>query len=522
MIKLLERLQLGKREAILLAVLWAAWTVEVFIVQEFTLITTYDIPGYKNVIARITRVFLDLTGCGLLIMVFWRRALYGVLAVWGVLAAGLSVYASFYGMPLSFLVITGQAGEGASAVPHLGVLLRHWYIPVIIAFAVGDMEIVRRLSKYNPVARVRLAMIGSLFAANLLVAFTLNLFFPLRALSPCVPTSAIGTAYGYLWTWGGEEWYFGRGRILEQALAVANEGSDQLTPVEAPLELAEKMAVIQVEALDYEMVGFREKNELIMPCLTSLAESGMFYRVKPIEGAKSADEDFVMLTGAQPLVNIMTYRIPGYPFDNALPRIARKLGYETTFLHGYAGEFFGRRTAMIKMGFEHIWFKEEIPEGKLIPRKSMWGVKDADLLRLAAKQLRESNGKQMQFIITLTSHWPYDLLAPNEMEVFGNPSSILERYLNCTRYVDNALKEYMTSIPDGTCVIIYGDHHSQISYEEGGATGRNGNVPFIIYQKGYDLSKNQKTRDTGLASSGGLGLLDMARYLRAQFVRKRV
>ena len=71
---------------------------------------------------------------------------------------------------------------------------------------------------------------------------------------------------------------------------------------------------------------------------------------------------------------------------------------------------------------------------------------------------------QLHFIITLTSHGPWIYLGPDEKQLYKQPQDIRDNYLNSMRYLDSALEKYVSQLPMGTIVILYGDHESGIPY----------------------------------------------------------
>ena len=125
------------------------------------------------------------------------------------------------------------------------------------------------------------------------------------------------------------------------------------------------------------------------------------------------------------------------------------------------------------------------------------------------------------FVITLTTHVPYKLLADHEKEIYPHPRTTVQNYLNNMRYLNNCLRDYIASLGSGTTVMIYADHPT----EEGDGTftpDRSGGrefIPCFIYDSDQNLSLLQKTRGQPIATDGTLNLVDMINYLRAQAMR---
>ena len=90
-------------------------------------------------------------------------------------------------------------------------------------------------------------------------------------------------------------------------------------------------------------------------------------------------------------------------------------------------------------------------------------------------------------------------------------------YLDSIHYVDQSIGKYIEALPQGTIVVIYGDHGAHADGESLGYKNAEYEgvalVPFLIHQVGGDLSSLQKTRGAELATSGELTLLDMVLFI---------
>lgn len=139
------------------------------------------------------------------------------------------------------------------------------------------------------------------------------------------------------------------------------------------------------------------------------------------------------------------------------------------------------------------------------------GKWDEELFDFSAQLLHRSTEPCFHFLITITSHGPFNRLPPNRDKLFTKPNNPQEHYLNSMRYVDQALCRYVEALPAETTLVIYGDHESNVYGYCQNATQPD-RVPWFIYRKGQDLSYRQ--RSVGLALSGDLSQLDMVCYFR--------
>lgn len=502
-----------RRHLALLLLVAAVWAVEMFLVQEWTL--RPDMPlGLDRAIAhRAIRLSFDFTAVLVVVALVPRFWLYGMFVASAVLSSVLLVYNDYFGRPLSFWTIAYQSGEGLAVADAWWAFL-DWNIILPLAAAVGVKVVLRqRAARYpaNP-DWVRAAAVGAGFSyvggMVLMVAFA----EPLSYLRTWQSLGYTGSMYGYLACWAGEAWYLPQDALLEQAVDAAEQKSDRLTPVETPVSLGNRVAIIQAESLDYQIVDFTVDGRRVMPFLNRLRHESMYYKVRPVHLSGSSDADFVTLTGLMPVGLVAPFKVAGFPYENTLPQLAREHGYRSMFFHGNKGTFFSRRSAVRQMDFDAVYFERELLAAGLRPSKI--GVADDALLPLAARLMNEAEGPTLQFLITLTTHAPYDYLPDHARLMYPRPD-LTQRYYNNMHYLDAALRRYVEAVPEGTTVVIYGDHDSSVIYGDKPLDRRHPEfVPVFIYRKGENLADTQRTAGTRLATSGRLTMLDVVTFLR--------
>ncbi|NLE37281.1 MAG: LTA synthase family protein, partial [Pirellulaceae bacterium] len=313
--------------------------------------------------------------------------------------------------------------------------------------------------------------------------------------------------YGYAVAWATEFLSYDADAVLDHAIATAAVKSRKLTEVETPLDFGRHIVVVQVESLDYDAIEATAGGQHVMPVLRSLKKRSMTYMVKPFHATGSSDADFALLTASIPNGRITPFKVVGFPFEESLPWLVERFGYTALAMHGNTGAFFQRRDAYERMGFSKLYFDQELDDC------GVDGAYDDELLRFSARLIRESSVPMFHFVITWTSHGPFNKLPRDAEKIYPQPKSVDQRYMNSMRYVDRALEEYYRELPDDTTIVIYGDHHSRV---QGYASGKahKDRVPWIICRKGKNLAGQQATSKTGLATSGDLTQLDMACYLR--------
>lgn len=492
-----------------LALLITAWSLEILFVQQITTLPTDHMVFGATVKDAARRLALNLAICTVLVCLFNRFWLYIVFVLGVICSTVLVVCASYMKAPLSWYTIKSQFSEGVLVTDH-GLAIVPGSILAVLLGAVLLKTILRELTRRRPMTRQRRRRwaVGGAVAYVLVAIALAGLHKPIHEIKIGSPQYV----YGYVVAWISEAIFFDEAAFLEAALTKAAITSDRLTPIEGVLELGQHVAIVQVESLDVAVIETDARGQAVMPFLRALRDRAMIYDVTPFHWTGSSEADFTLLTGAVPNGLIPPFKVRGFPYEDTLARVAREQGYVSIAMHGYSGSFFDRRPAYAQMGFNEILFSEEFEQlGHAVTED---GVEDDAVFQHSASLLREAEGQPtLHFIITFTSHGPFDRLPDGSSDLFPKPADLTEAYLNSMRYVDRALERYYDQLPEGTTLVIYGDHDSQVDgYRDHPPPVER--IPWLIARKGVDLAEVQVTRGTPLAQSGALSQLDMATYVR--------
>jgi len=322
-------------------------------------------------------------------------------------------------------------------------------------------------------------------------------------------------AYGYTLPWIFD--YLGSrnlGSIAEQAkLYSENFHDDRLTSVIPPLNIKSNILVMQLETIGAGILDFEYLGEQVMPFMHELKSKSMCFRIVSFHSNGSCDMDYAVTTLSRPYPSVVPYRLPGIKYANSIPQFMKQHGFRTYVFHGNTQLFYDRGPVMERLGFDHIFFKEQLARRHL--KSSIMGVRDAELFRCVLDAVG-SEKRAYIFVITLDTHAPYNLLDESEMEIFPQPKTLVEKYLNSARYLDNCLRELVGKLPNDTALIFYGDHTASMISSMFTSDVSDGveYVPCLIYQKGNDLSQFQQTQYQGDFTNGTLNVLDVMGYLR--------
>ena len=499
----------------------ATWTAELYTLQAETLVYPNVTTDKYKTWAPLIRGTLDLLLISAVTMALRRR--------WLVLAAFASffvylillTYFNYFLRPLSLLTIVTSWREGMEVGGFA------WDMFPRGAAALLFLALVVKLTALVQSRRVSLPRPCAWLAAGVLLSgyvglyATANYLDPLSYIQTTRGVGRLGHIRGYLGPWFAEWYYLGHGQLLDEVLEQRRKVYDRVTPIEAEIPIHDRLVIIQAESLDTNILGFRADGVEVTPFLNQLRDKSMFYRVRALHWQGSCDADFAALNGVAGSARVNTYIVPDYPYENTTPQMLAECGFKTFSFHGNSGEFYSRRQAYEKMGFEDIIFQEEMERDYNLKSNDS-GVFDADTLNLSAEMLARSKTPTCHFIITLTTHTPYTRLPPDAPKLFPDANTTSHRYFNNMRYLDNCLRDYITSLGEGVTVLIYADHSTQDF--EGFVCDRDVKremefVPCLIYDTDRDLSKLQKTRNQPIATDGTLNLVDVINYVRGQAKR---
>lgn len=291
---------------------------------------------------------------------------------------------------------------------------------------------------------------------------------------------------GYVHAWAYELATETDGKILkDKVIRLSRLPLPALPPELRKIKPSGHVWIIQVESLDYDAVAKQISGRPVMPFLSGMVRRGVAYRLTAHIKKSSANSDFSILTGIPvydetyaAAYNILPENIYGQL--PTLPALMKAKGYRTAFYHGFKSWFYNRKKHMQAMGFDNVWFDENIPAP--YPR-SGWGVDDKELFGFAASQLPE---KAFSFLITVSSHEDYEI-GRASTGIYVAPRTEKERYLNALNYVDGALKNLVEKAPEDSLFILYSDHHSGVSesndtlflvYDKRGLPAYEGNLKF--------------------------------------------
>lgn len=221
--------------------------------------------------------------------------------------------------------------------------------------------------------------------------------------------------------------------------------------------------MIQVESLDANVLSAVYQNSLVMPYLSALSHSSIFYpyTIAYHFGGRSSDADFAVLNSIEPLQNYAAFKLMNYEYPNSLVKRLRQNGYTAVAFHNNTRAFFNRDMAYAKMGFQSFYDRQTMHL-----KEQGWGAPDHEMFKFILDELPRLKRPFFSYIITMSSHEPHNYYRT----YFDDPryddiqDDNIRNLFKSFSYVDQSLAHFipeLQKIPN-TTIFIYGDHSAFI------------------------------------------------------------
>ena len=494
------------------------WTIAIFFAQSQYIVVSYWQEYMEIKIA--VRAGLNFLFAVAALLLLPRWASISIVSVGYLCAIGLATFANYFDDTMSVITLFANFDEGAAVTDAIVALLPLGTVVLLFFANLAVILLLCFAGKPSVSYRCRAGFGMLALFLYLGVLFGFNSFPELSftRIQSRKGTGDLAAMYGLIPVWGGELFCKNNDELLRVALA--QPSTDRLTPLETRLELPRQVVVLQIETLDFAVIGRKMNGKTVTPNFNRMKEKSFFYKVDSFHYNGSADADFAMLNAREPSPHILNYKIHGFPYENTLPQAFNEHGYKTYSFHNANGSFFARLPAYRKMGIENIFFIEEIVKKYDIPKDELRTfngldcVYDDQLFKILSQAIHEEKEKSFFFAITLDTHAPYVIV--KEKDIFSEPAGMLQRYANSIHHVDKAFGTFYDSLPEGTLLVVYGDHGTSIREGDYVARerGEKDYVPCMISVIGQSIAERQKA-DPVFALGGELSLVDVANYIRS-------
>lgn len=220
------------------------------------------------------------------------------------------------------------------------------------------------------------------------------------------------------------------------------------------------LVIIQVEAMQEFVVDLEIEGEQVTPFLNKLKEEALYFEniYHQVAAGNTSDAEFLLNVGLHPApVGAVNYLHATNKFIT-LGELLKEKGYENTGFHGYQASFWNREVVYNNFKFDDFISKEDFELDEIVG----WAISDVSFYR-QAMDIAIQNQPFYSFLVTLSSHHPYDAFIGYEPFTGEYENTQVGNYLKSMRYVDESIEglfERLESegVLDETIVVIYGDH----------------------------------------------------------------
>ncbi len=283
----------------------------------------------------------------------------------------------------------------------------------------------------------------------------------------------------------------------------------------------ENLIVLQVESLENFVIGKQVNGQEITPNLNRLLNNSLYFPnfYEQVWNGTSSDAELMTNTSVYPVRQGSTFfRFPGNTY-NSLPKILENHGYQTLAIHPDKGGYWNWREALTGIGFQRT-----IDEGYFqMDERIGLGLSDGSYLRQVGAVFKSEKQPFYTFLITLTSHAPFDLPAQYR-KLNLDPAvdeSKLGGYFQSIHYTDQQIGTFIDKLSkdgllENTVIALYGDHTGvhkfyddeikQLKNPESWWLEGYNQIPLIIYSKGMT---GEEIKTTG----GQIDILPTLAYL---------
>lgn len=216
--------------------------------------------------------------------------------------------------------------------------------------------------------------------------------------------------------------------------------------------------LIQVEALDANVINVLNRNRPITPFLRKLRNRSVCYPYTMVfhKGGGTSDAEVSIINSRETMDDQVAINL-AVDYPNSVAKKLKRHNYTTYAFHGNSGQYYNRLQAFKFMGFDEFF-----DFYRMGLREKGWGAPDGDVFDYVLATLKKQKGPFFYYIITMSSHGPYHSVPQyyKPARPFKGVSAMERKYLTSISYVDQQLERFVRAVRSiSDCyIIIYGDH----------------------------------------------------------------
>ena len=240
------------------------------------------------------------------------------------------------------------------------------------------------------------------------------------------------------------------------------------------LAAGRNVITIQAEALQNFVIGLSYNGQVITPNLNALVAQDTLYfenHYYQIGGGNTADAEFAVNNSLYAPDAEAAYS--KYADNDFYPMatLLKDNGWTSaTAFHGYTGTYWNRNVAYPGQGFDAYLSGSDYYSAP--DEIAGMGVSDGEFFVRAVDYLKEQDGPFYAFMVTLTSHYAFELPAQYNMLTLKQEhvGTLFGNYLQAVHYFDCAVGMLIDALKnaglyDNTIITLYGDHFGLPCYD---------------------------------------------------------
>lgn len=230
------------------------------------------------------------------------------------------------------------------------------------------------------------------------------------------------------------------------------------------------LIIIQVEALQGFVINNKVNGQEITPNLNKFIKRSTYFDnyYYQVSSGNTSDAEFMTNNSLFPAANgVACYLYCNNTFDS-IAKGFNAQGYKTYAMHGYKGAFWNRTVMNNQEGYSKFYSDKDYKQDEIVGM----GLSDKSFLNQSFNILKNSQQPYYSFLVTLSSHFPFDAGSKyGNFDTGDYKGSLLGNYMQGIHYTDEQLGMFLdkldkAGILDNSVVAIYGDHYAIPRQEE--------------------------------------------------------
>jgi lipoteichoic acid synthase len=233
------------------------------------------------------------------------------------------------------------------------------------------------------------------------------------------------------------------------------------------IAVGKNIITIQMESVQNWVINKKINGQEITPNLNAFLKKSMYYPnyYRQTAQGRTSDAEFLSLNSLYPLdAGSVYFRNVGNTW-NSLPKILDQHGYNSSAFIAFDPNYWNRNAMYRGEGFDHFYSYSDYK----IDEAFGLGLTDNSFFRQSVPKLQQLKSPFFSFMITISSHGPFDIPDKYQTMDIGNlKGTMVGNYIESVHYTDAALGNFLkelqqTGFMNNSVIVLYGDHDSGIS-----------------------------------------------------------